>query len=66
LSSFVYIDTDADVFEMKIKDHKVDTDSYVISVKDILLDKNFNFIQAMLNTTKGDDFHGIMGLGERA
>jgi hypothetical protein len=38
---------------------------YVVSIYDILFDQNLNIINAIHNTTYGDNFKGIFGLGER-
>ena len=39
--------------------------SYVLSITEMLLDQNLNIITAIHNTTSGDNFKGIFGLGER-
>lgn len=58
-----YLDIVDQPFGIKIQNHKGD---YVISITEMLLDQNLNIISAIHNTTYGDQFKGIFGLGERA
>jgi hypothetical protein len=37
----------------------------VLSISELLYDSWLNIIKTSLNTSKGDKFHGILGLGER-
>jgi Galactose mutarotase-like len=65
LKSFIEL-TNEPQFQMKFKYRSDSNPSTVLTVKGMMFDSYYNYINVEANTPTGNDFRGVFGLGERA